>query len=81
MQRVSIARCIVKNCDIIIADEPTGNVDTENTIQIMNILKKISKTKLVILVTHEMNIARYSLKKNLCIRSMRFISPCSAEPC
>lgn len=74
MQRVSIARCIVKNCDIIIADEPTGNVDTENTIQIMNILKKISQTKLVILVTHEMNIARYYSDRIIQIKDGKIIS-------
>ena len=74
MQRVSIARCIVKNCDIIIADEPTGNVDTENTVQIMNILKKISQTKLVILVTHEMNIARYYSDRIIQIKDGKIIS-------
>ena len=45
-QRVSIARALVKKSKIIIADEPTGNLDSENTIEVMNILKKISKTKI-----------------------------------
>lgn len=58
-QRVSIARALIKNCKIIIADEPTGNLDTENTIDVMNILKKISKNALVLLVTHEQNIAEF----------------------
>lgn len=57
MQRVSIARSLVKKCQVIIADEPTGNLDSENTIEIMNILKKISMTTLVLLVTHNENIA------------------------
>lgn len=57
MQRVSIARSLVKKCQMIIADEPTGNLDSENTIEIMNILKKISKTTLVLLVTHNEDIA------------------------
>ena len=52
-QRVGIARALVKNPDIILADEPTGNLDSKNTIEIMNIIKTISRDKLVILVTHE----------------------------
>ncbi|MEG0924737.1 MAG: ABC transporter ATP-binding protein/permease [Anaerovoracaceae bacterium] len=58
-QRVGIARAIVKNPKIIIADEPTGNLDSKNTIEIMNIIKAISKEKLVILVTHEREIAEF----------------------
>lgn len=58
-QRVSIARALVKNCKIIIADEPTGNLDSNNTIEVMNILKKISKDALVLVVTHERNIADF----------------------
>jgi putative ABC transport system permease protein len=56
-QRVAIARALVKNPRVIIADEPTGNLDSKNTIDIMNIIKEISKQKLVVLVTHERNIA------------------------
>lgn len=58
-QRVAIARAIVKNPSIIIADEPTGNLDSANTLEIMNIIKTISKERLVILVTHERNIAEF----------------------
>lgn len=58
-QRVGIARALVKNPGIIIADEPTGNLDSANTIEVMNIIKAISKEKLVILVTHERNIAEF----------------------
>lgn len=58
-QRVAIARAIVKNPRIIIADEPTGNLDSSNTLEIMNIIKTISKERLVILVTHERNIAEF----------------------
>ncbi len=58
-QRVGIARALVKNPDIILADEPTGNLDSKNTIEIMNIIKAISKDKLVILVTHEVDLAKF----------------------
>ena len=58
-QRVAIARAIVKNPRIIIADEPTGNLDSANTLEIMNIIKTISEERLVILVTHERNIAQF----------------------
>lgn len=58
-QRIAIARALIKNPDIIIADEPTGNLDSKNTVEIMNIIKKISKTRLVLLVTHEEKIAKF----------------------
>ncbi len=58
-QRVGIARAIVKNPNIIIADEPTGNLDSKNSLAIMNIIKKISEDRLVILVTHEVNLAKF----------------------
>ncbi len=58
-QRVGIARAIVKDPNIIIADEPTGNLDSKNTLEIMNIIKSISKNRLVILVTHERNLADF----------------------
>lgn len=58
-QRVAIARAIVKNPRIIIADEPTGNLDSVNTLEIMNIIKTISRERLVILVTHERRIAEF----------------------
>ena len=58
-QRVAIARALAKNPKVIIADEPTGNLDSKNTQDIMNIIKKISMNKLVVLVTHEENIANF----------------------
>lgn len=58
-QRVGIARAIVKNPNIIIADEPTGNLDSRNSIEIMNIIKAISKDKLVILVSHEKQLVKF----------------------
>ena len=63
MQRVAIARAIVNNPDIILADEPTGALDTETSVQVMDILKEISKDRLVIMVTHNPDIAeKYSTR-------------------
>lgn len=61
MQRVAIARALVNNPDIILADEPTGALDTETSVQIMEILKEISKDKLIVMVTHNPELAeKYS---------------------
>lgn len=61
MQRVAIARALVNNPDIILADEPTGALDTKTSVQVMEILKKISKDKLIIMVTHNSELAeKYS---------------------
>lgn len=57
MQRVAIARALVNDPDIILADEPTGALDTKTSIQIMNLIKEIAKDKLVIMVTHNPEIA------------------------
>lgn len=57
MQRVAIARALVNNPDIILADEPTGALDTETSVQVMEILKEIAKEKLVIMVTHNPELA------------------------
>ena len=58
MQRVAIARALVNNPDIILADEPTGALDTTTSVQIMEILKKISRKKLIIMVTHNPELAK-----------------------
>lgn len=57
MQRVAIARALVNNPDILLADEPTGALDTETSVQIMELLKEISKDKLIIMVTHNPELA------------------------
>ena len=74
MQRVSIARALIKNSKIIIADEPTGNLDSENTIEIMNILKKISEKSLVLLVTHDKNIAEFYSNQIIEIKDGKIIN-------
>ncbi|MCH5160021.1 MAG: ABC transporter ATP-binding protein/permease [Clostridiales bacterium] len=63
MQRVAIARAIVNDPDIILADEPTGALDTETGVQVMELLKEISNDRLVIMVTHNQELAdRYSTR-------------------
>lgn len=63
MQRVAIARALVNDPEIILADEPTGALDTETSVQIMELLKDISKDKLIIMVTHNPELAeQYSTR-------------------
>ena len=63
MQRVAIARALVNNPDIILADEPTGALDTETSVQVMEILKQVAKDRLVIMVTHNPDLAsKYSTR-------------------
>lgn len=58
MQRVAIARALVNDPDIILADEPTGALDTKTSVQIMDLIKEIAKDKLVIMVTHNPDLAK-----------------------
>ena len=63
MQRVSIARALVNEPDIILADEPTGALDSETSVQVMDLLREIAKEKLVIMVTHNPDLAyKYSTR-------------------
>jgi len=78
-QRVGIARAIVKNPSIIIADEPTGNLDSKNTIEIMNIIKAISLEKLVILVTHEKDLAHFYASRIVSLEDGKVISDIENE--
>ncbi len=73
-QRVGIARAIVKNPAIIIADEPTGNLDSRNTLEVMNIIRTIAEEKLVILVTHEEKLARFYATRIIRILDGKIIS-------
>ncbi len=58
MQRVSIARALVNNPEILLADEPTGALDTQTGIQVMELLKEVAEDRLVIMVTHNPDLAR-----------------------
>jgi len=58
-QRVAFARALANNPKVILADEPTGNLDGKTTIEIMDVIKEISKTRLVVLVTHEKKLCKY----------------------
>lgn len=63
MQRVAIARALVNDPEIILADEPTGALDTKTSVQVMEILKEISKNKLIIMVTHNPNLQKNILQE------------------
>ncbi|MFA6692623.1 MAG: ABC transporter ATP-binding protein/permease [Acholeplasmataceae bacterium] len=58
-QRIAFARALANNPEVILADEPTGNLDGKTTIELMNVIKEISKTRLVIMVTHEQALCDY----------------------
>lgn len=73
-QRVGIARAIVKDPAVVIADEPTGNLDSKNTLEVMNIIKAISVDKLVILVTHEEELADFYASRIIRIRDGAIVS-------
>ena len=74
MQRVAIARALVNNPEIILADEPTGALDSDTSIQIMKILKKISQDKLVIMVTHNPELAKEYSSRIINIKDGKIIS-------
>ncbi len=78
-QRVGIARAIVKNPAIVIADEPTGNLDSKNTLEVMNIIKAISADKLVILVTHEEELAEFYASRIIRLKDGAVVSDSSSE--
>ena len=73
-QRVGIARALAKNPSIVIADEPTGNLDSRNTLEVMNIIRSIAEERLVILVTHEERLANFYADRIIRIRDGRVVS-------
>ena len=77
MQRVAIARALVNDPDILLADEPTGALDTETSIQVMDLLKEVAKDRLVVMVTHNPELAEeYATRKHIIriVIAVRFIS-------
>ena len=74
MQRVAIARALVNDPDILLADEPTGALDSETSIQIMNLLKEIAKNKLVIMVTHNPDLAKEYANRIIKLKDGEIIS-------
>lgn len=82
MQRVAIARAIVNNPDIILADEPTGALDSETSVQVMDILKEIAQDRLVIMVTHNPELAKQYATRTIRVLDGRVIGdsmPLSAD--
>lgn len=73
-QRVAIARAIVKDPAIILADEPTGNLDSKNSLEIMKIIKSISLDRLVILVTHEQKLAKFYASRIIEIKDGKIVN-------
>lgn len=74
MQRVAIARALVNNPEIVLADEPTGALDSETSVQIMELLKVISKTRLVVMVTHNPELANAYSTRIVRLKDGRLIS-------
>ncbi len=73
MQRVAIARALVNNPDILLADEPTGALDTETSVQVMDLLKEVAKDRLVIMVTHNPELAEAYATRIVRLRDGRII--------
>ena len=78
MQRVAIARALVNDPDILLADEPTGALDSETSVQVMEILKEISKDKLVIMVTHNPDLAEAYASRIIRLLDGRVVSDTDA---
>ena len=68
MQRVAIARALVNDPDIVLADEPTGALDSDTSVQVMDLLKEVAKDRLVVMVTHNPELAKQYATRIVCIR-------------
>ena len=78
MQRVAIARALVNNPDILLADEPTGALDSETSVQIMNLLKDVAKDRLVVMVTHNPELAEEYANRIVRVKDGRIIDDTNA---
>lgn len=79
MQRVAIARALVNNPDILLADEPTGALDTETSVPVMDLLKEVAKDRLVIMVTHNPELAEEYATRIVKLRDGKIIN--DSDPC
>lgn len=82
MQRVAIARALVNNPDILLADEPTGALDTETSVQVMDLLREVAQDRLVVMVTHNPELAERYATRIVRLRDGRITddsAPCAAE--
>lgn len=82
MQRVAIARALVNNPDILLADEPTGALDSQTSVQVMDLLKEVAKDRLVVMVTHNPELAQSYATRIVELKDGRITSdsnPCEAE--
>ncbi len=79
MQRVAIARALINDPDILLADEPTGALDSETSVQIMDLLKEISKDKLIIMVTHNPELAEEYANRIIKLRDGNIVD--DSNPC
>ena len=78
MQRVAIARALVNNPDILLADEPTGALDSETSVQIMNLLKEVANNRLVVMVTHNPELAEEYANRIVRVKDGRIIDDTNA---
>lgn len=78
MQRVAIARALVNNPDILLADEPTGALDTDTSVQVMELLKEVAKDRLVVMVTHNPELAEAYATRIVKLRDGKIISDSNA---
>lgn len=79
MQRVAIARALVNDPDILLADEPTGALDTETSVQVMELLKEVAKDRLVVMVTHNPELAERYATRIVKLRDGKIID--DSDPC
>ena len=80
MQRVAIARALVNDPDILLADEPTGALDSETSVQVMELLKEVSRDRLVVMVTHNPELAEAYANRIVRVRDGRIISDTNPFP-